>query len=76
MGSSSSKSNREDEKAQRLFIITPKGFSEDNLYTEFSKYGVIDDVSIIRDRQTREGKGFAYIKFKKQVLKFDCQNLT
>jgi RNA recognition motif-containing protein len=64
MGSASAKS-REDEKAQRLFIITPKGFTEENLYEEFNKYGEIDDVSLIRDRQTREGKGFAYIKFKK-----------
>lgn len=64
MGSASAKS-REDEKAQRLFIITPKNFTEDNLYEEFSKYGEIDDVTIIRDRQTREGKGFAYIKYKK-----------
>jgi RNA recognition motif-containing protein len=64
MGSASAKS-REDEKAQRLFIITPRDFTEDDLYEEFGKYGEIEDVSILRDRQTREGKGFAYIRFKK-----------
>lgn len=64
MGSSSAK-NREDEKAQRLFIITPKEVSEDQLYENFSKYGAIDDVSIVRDRKTRDGKQFAYIKYKK-----------
>jgi RNA recognition motif-containing protein len=64
MGSSSGKS-REDEKAQRLFIIIPKGFTEENLRDEFDKYGEIEDISIIRDRKTKEGKGFAYIKFKK-----------
>jgi RNA recognition motif-containing protein len=64
MGSSSAKS-REDEKALRLFIITPKGFTESDLREEFGKYGEIDDINIIRDRKTREGKGFAYIKFKK-----------
>lgn len=64
MGSSSAK-NREDEKAQRLFIITPKEITEDQLYENFSKYGAIDDVSIVRDRKTRDGKQFAYIKYKK-----------
>lgn len=64
MGASSAK-NREDEKAQRLFIITPKDFTEDTLYEQFSKYGAIDDVNIVRDRKTRDGKQFAYIKFKK-----------
>jgi RNA recognition motif-containing protein len=64
MGAASAKS-REEEKAQRLFIITPKEFSEDNLYEQFGKYGPIDDVTIVRDRKTRDGKHFAYIKFKK-----------
>lgn len=64
MGASSAK-NREDEKAQRLFIITPKDFTEDQLYEQFNKYGSIDDVTIVRDRKTRDGKQFAYIKFKK-----------
>lgn len=64
MGASSAK-NRDDEKAQRLFIITPKEFNEDTLYEQFSKYGAIDDVTIVRDRKTRDGKQFAYIKFKK-----------
>lgn len=64
MGSASAKS-REEEKAQRLFIITPKNFTTDNLYEEFSKYGDIEDVNVIRDRQTKDGKGFAYIKYKK-----------
>lgn len=83
MGSGSAK-NREDEKSQRLFIITPKGialllrkiifqlivielldFTEEKLTSEFGTYGAIDDVTIVRDRQTRDGKQFAYIKFKK-----------
>lgn len=64
MGAASAK-NRDDEKAQRLFIITPKEFTEDELYEQFGKYGQIDDVMIVRDRKTRDGKQFAYIKFKK-----------
>lgn len=64
MGSASAKS-RDEEKAQRLFIITPKDFTEDQLYEQFGKYGAIDDVTIVRDRKTRDGKQFAYIRFKK-----------
>lgn len=65
--SSSSKKNQdcEEERYLRLFIIIPKDISEDSLKDEFGKFGDIDNVSIIRDRQTKEGKGFAYIKFRK-----------
>lgn len=48
--------------------------TDDNLYEQFGQYGDIDNVSILRDRQTKEGKGFAYIKFKKyanyEITKF------
>lgn len=91
MGSMSRRS-RDEEKAQRLFIITPKGISEDCLYDEFSKYGKIikfkstsdfiqfnylffkgeiDDINMIRDRKTKDGKGFAYITYKKYVVFFE-----
>lgn len=63
-GSASNKS-RDDEKAQRLFIITPKGITEKSLFEEFSIHGDIDDINMIRDRKTKDGKGFAYIKYKK-----------
>ena len=45
--------------------MTFRGFTEKNLREEFEKYGEVDDITIIRDRKTKEGKGFAYIKFKK-----------
>lgn len=45
---SASAQSRDEEKAQRLFIITPKEFTEDELYDEFKKYGDIDDVMIVR----------------------------
>lgn len=64
MGAQSRRS-RDEEKAQRLFIITPKGITEDSLYDEFSKYGEIEDINMIRDRKTKDGKGFAYITYKK-----------
>lgn len=61
----SGRSDNEQDKYVRLFVIVPKGLTEDDLRTEFSKYGELDSVSLIRDKVTRECKGFAYIKYFK-----------
>uniref|UniRef100_A0AAG5DD72 RRM domain-containing protein n=1 Tax=Anopheles atroparvus TaxID=41427 RepID=A0AAG5DD72_ANOAO len=53
----------EEEKYLRLFVIIPKDMTEDALREEFGKYGTVDLVTIIRDKVTKEGKGFAYVKF-------------
>lgn len=63
----SGRSDNEQEKYVRLFVIVPKGLSEDELREEFSKYGEIDGITMIRDKVTRECKGFAYIKYFKWV---------
>ena len=57
----------------RLFIIIAREMTDENLYEQFGQYGDIDNVSILRDRQTKEGKGFAYIKFKKYA---NCEITT
>lgn len=49
----------------RLFVIVPKTMTDDELYDYFKQYGEIDYASIIRDRETKESKGFAYIKYFK-----------
>uniref|UniRef100_A0A2M4AJU1 Putative developmentally regulated rna-binding protein n=1 Tax=Anopheles triannulatus TaxID=58253 RepID=A0A2M4AJU1_9DIPT len=53
----------EEEKYLRLFVIIPKDMTEEALREEFGKYGTVDLVTIIRDKVTKEGKGFAYVKF-------------
>ncbi|XP_055533228.1 RNA-binding protein 45 isoform X1 [Wyeomyia smithii] len=55
----------EEEKYLRLFVLIPKEMSEESLRSEFGQYGTIDNVTIIRDRATKEGKGFAYVKFNR-----------
>lgn len=55
----------EDEKIQRLFVIVPKTMTDDELYNTFKVYGEIDYATIIKDKETRESKGFAYIKYYK-----------
>lgn len=42
-----------------------KDASEEDLNQEFSQYGALDNVVVIRDKATKENKGFAYIKYHK-----------
>lgn len=55
----------EEEKIQRLFVIVSKSMTDDDLYNTFKVYGDIDYAMIIKDKETRESKGFAYIKYFK-----------
>ena len=53
----------EDERLVRLFIMVPKTSTESDLKSHFSQFGDIDYVSIVKDRGTKESKGFAYVKY-------------
>lgn len=48
-----------------MFVIASKDASEQELTDMFRRYGEVDSVTIIRDKNTKESKGFAYIKFFK-----------
>lgn len=41
--------------------------TEDDLRTEFEKYGEVENISVIKDKVTKERKGFAYVKYIKLV---------
>jgi len=53
----------EDERLVRLFVVVPKTMSEAELKEHFSEFGDVDYVSVVRDRTTKESKGFAYVKY-------------
>uniref|UniRef100_A0A336M0D8 CSON007493 protein n=1 Tax=Culicoides sonorensis TaxID=179676 RepID=A0A336M0D8_CULSO len=55
----------EEERYLRLFVIIPKEMTEDQLRDEFSNYGNVTDITILHSKNTKDGKCFAYIKFKK-----------
>ncbi|XP_055620504.1 RNA-binding protein 45 isoform X2 [Toxorhynchites rutilus septentrionalis] len=57
--------DNEEEKYLRLFVLIPKEMNEESLREEFGQHGTIDNVTIIRDKVTKEGKGFAYVKFSR-----------
>ena len=53
----------EDERLTRLFIIVPKTTTDVELKEHFKQFGDLDYVSVVKDRETRESKGFAYVKY-------------
>lgn len=61
----SSKSENEHEKYVRLFIVCPKTATEEDLKDEFSQWAPVENVTLVRDKQSGNSKGFAYIRFSK-----------
>lgn len=49
----------------RLFIVIPKKMEEAELKTVFEQFGEVDYVQVVKDRKTRESKGFGYVNFRK-----------
>lgn len=61
----SSKSENEQERYLRLFIVIPKQATEDEIKSEFSQFGDVESVTIVKDRGTGNPKGFAYVRFSR-----------
>lgn len=53
----------DDPPMSRLFIICNKGHTEDQFRETFSSFGNIEDIWVVKDKQTGESKGIVYIKF-------------
>jgi len=53
----------EEERLVRLFVVVPKSMGEAELREHFNQFGDVDYVSVVRDRTTKESKGFAYVKY-------------
>lgn len=53
----------EEERLLRLFCVVPKTMTDSELREHFEQFGDIDYVSIVKDRETKESKGFAYVKY-------------
>lgn len=52
-------SNTDDPPNSRLFIICSKQLTEDDFRKEFSKFGKIEELWVVKDRATGERKGNA-----------------
>ncbi|KAL2081621.1 hypothetical protein ACEWY4_023474 [Coilia grayii] len=49
----------------RLFLVTSKSITEDNIRDHFSTFGEIQDIWVVKDKHTKESKGVAFVKFAK-----------
>ncbi|XP_034482691.1 RNA-binding protein 45 [Drosophila innubila] len=61
----SNKSENEQEKYVRLFIVIPKTANEDDIRDEFAQWGEVENVTIVREKNNGNPKGFGYVRFTK-----------
>ncbi|XP_035730098.1 RNA-binding protein 45-like [Vespa mandarinia] len=59
------RSKNDDPPNSRLFVICHKSLEEDDIRKAFEKFGKIEDIWVVKDRNTGENKGVTYIKFSK-----------
>ncbi|XP_014235265.1 RNA-binding protein 45 isoform X1 [Trichogramma pretiosum] len=64
-GGADLRSKNDDPPNSRLFVICHKSLEEDELRRAFEKFGKIEDIWVVKDRNTGENKGVTYIKFSK-----------
>lgn len=57
--------NLDDPPNSRLFAVTSRSITEDELREAFSVFGDIQGVWVVKDKQTKESKGICYVKFAK-----------
>ncbi|XP_073842484.1 RNA-binding protein 45-like [Musca autumnalis] len=57
--------SEDDPPMSRLFIFCDKSHTENDIRKSFSPYGLLQDVKIIKEKDTGENKGFAYVKYAK-----------
>jgi len=58
---------KEDERLLRLFVVVSKDQVESELQEYFNKFGAVQYVNIVKDRETRLSKGFAYVKYYRLI---------
>ncbi|XP_028846448.1 RNA-binding protein 45 [Denticeps clupeoides] len=58
-------SHLDDPPNSRLFLVTSKFITEDVIRENFSGFGDIQDIWVVRDKQTKESKGVCFVKFAK-----------
>ncbi|KAM3606018.1 uncharacterized protein V6R79_009261 [Siganus canaliculatus] len=57
--------NLDDPPNSRLFVVTSRSITEDELRESFSVFGEVQGVWVVKDKQTKESKGISYVKFAK-----------
>lgn len=57
--------DNEEDHVKRLFVVVPKTAVENELYDYFKLFGELAYISIIKNKETKQSKGFAYVKYNK-----------
>ncbi|XP_002163488.1 RNA-binding protein 45 [Hydra vulgaris] len=66
----------------RVFVVCSKSHTGEDLRKTFEEFGTVEDVWVVKDKQTKENRGVAYIKFSKMseaclaVEKMDGKKLS
>ncbi|KAI5107222.1 RNA-binding protein 45 [Silurus meridionalis] len=55
----------DDPPNSRLFLVTSKSITEDIIRERFCPFGEIQDIWVVKDKQTKESKGVSFVKFAK-----------
>ncbi|KAM4591484.1 RNA-binding protein 45 isoform 2-T2 [Odontesthes bonariensis] len=55
--------NLDDPPNSRLFVVASRCVTEEELRESFSRFGDIQGVWVVKDKQTKESKGICYVKF-------------
>ncbi|KAG8559511.1 hypothetical protein GDO81_017361 [Engystomops pustulosus] len=55
----------EDEDLTRIFVMIPKSYTEDDVKSKFKEYGPVEYCSIIKNKNTGESKGLAFVRFER-----------
>lgn len=57
--------NHDDPPFSRVFVVCCKHHTGDDLRECFEKFGIVEDVWVVKDKHTKENRGVAYVKFSK-----------
>ncbi|XP_053554475.1 RNA-binding protein 45 isoform X2 [Bombina bombina] len=57
--------NLDDPPNSRIFLVVSKLVTEDVIRERFSDFGDIQDIWVVKDKQTKESKGIAFVKYAK-----------
>ena len=60
-------SKEEEDRLLRLFVVVPKDKVEDDIKEYFSSFGDVQYVNIVKDKETKKSRGFAYVKFYRLI---------
>ena len=63
----SSSSKDDEERLLRLFVVVPKDKLEEDIKDYFSTFGDVQYVNIVKDKETKKSRGFAYVKFYRLI---------